>query len=212
MFNQVVDITESVWVRGFPESENPVIVALHGYGSHEHDLPQLAQHLPLEFDFVSLRAPLPQDDGPGFQWFPLNSAPGQRYAKINVGADAVERWFAATFNPDKTVIPLGFSQGGAVAMQLIRRQPTRFPGAVALSSLLAPTAEPGDATLKEAPVPVFWGHADRDSIISMFSPTLTPDWLHEHTVLTERIYPGIDHSICLEELQDISQWLGELNP
>lgn len=206
----MLTIDAAVWARGRADGENPLIVALHGYGSHEHDLASLTPLLPRDFDVVSLRAPMLQPDGPGFAWFPLSGPNGIDPDAINAGAAAVEEWLVKNIASDRTVIPLGFSQGGATAVQLLRRNCDRFPGVVALSSLLSPRSEPGDATLAAAPKPVFWGHADRDDIISMFDRQLTPDWLHDHTVLTEKIYPGIQHSISVEEMADVSAWLKDL--
>lgn len=206
----MLTIDAAVWARGRADGEKPLIVALHGYGSHEHDLATLAPLLPTEFDVVSLRAPMLQPDGPGYAWFPLSGPKGIDPDAINAGAAAVEQWFADTVTGDRTIVPFGFSQGGATAVQLLRRNHDRFPGVVALSSLLSPRPEAGDAALAEAPKPVFWGHADRDDIISMFDRQLTPDWLHDHTLLTEKVYPGIQHSISVEEMLDVSTWLKDL--
>src|SRR5690606_5626215 len=104
-------------------------------------------------------------------------------------------------------VPLGFSQGGAMAMQLLRRNPHSFPGVVALSALLVPGSEAGDDDLRANPRPVFWGHADTDPVISLFSDTLTPTWLHQHTDVTEKIYPCMGHSVSAAELADLRSWL-----
>ena len=47
----------------------PLLLILHGYGSHEGDLFSLAPHLPLTPVLAALRAPLPVGDG--WAWFPV---------------------------------------------------------------------------------------------------------------------------------------------
>jgi phospholipase/carboxylesterase len=53
----------------------PLLLFLHGFGSHEGDLAGLASFLPNRFDWVSLRAPI-GISASGFAWFPITT-PGQ---------------------------------------------------------------------------------------------------------------------------------------
>ncbi|HEX4402391.1 MAG TPA: phospholipase, partial [Galbitalea sp.] len=48
-------------------SGRPLIVLLHGYGSHEGDLFQLSPRLPLEPVIASVRAPIAENGG--WAWF-----------------------------------------------------------------------------------------------------------------------------------------------
>ena len=68
----MVQIDPSVVTWSVDESERdgrPLLVLLHGVGSHEGDLIGLAPYLPQAFAIASLRAPLPHGDG--FSWYPL---------------------------------------------------------------------------------------------------------------------------------------------
>ena len=59
-------------------ADRPLIVLLHGYGSHEGDLFALSPALPLTATIASLRAP--RSAGPGFAWWDAYPVLKQRYS------------------------------------------------------------------------------------------------------------------------------------
>jgi phospholipase/carboxylesterase len=189
----------------------PLLLILHGYGSHEGDLFSLAPHLPLHPVIAALRAPL--SAGPGWAWFPIG-APG---ATVNPGApsaDALEaaatgvlEWLDALPEQPSSVGLLGFSQGGAMALQLLRQAPDRFAFAVQLSGFVGRSTHPGDERLSERRPPVFWGRGTADPVIPQDAVDRTQDWLPGHSTLTERIYEGLGHSISQAELGEIVTFL-----
>ncbi|MEA9998200.1 MULTISPECIES: alpha/beta hydrolase [unclassified Cryobacterium] len=189
----------------------PLLLILHGYGSHEGDLFSLAPHLPLKPVLAALRAPLPVGDG--WAWFPIGvpgadvnpSAPSA--TAVEAATDSVLAWLDALVVPPASVGLLGFSQGGAMALQLLRQAPDRFAFAVQLSGFVAGAPQPGDAELAERPVPVFWGRGTADPVIQADAVGRTQAWLPGHSVLTERIYEGMGHSISQGELSDIVGFL-----
>lgn len=189
----------------------PLLLILHGYGSHEGDLFSLAPHLPLTPVLAALRAPLPVGDG--WAWFPIGisgervnpSAPNA--SALEAATDSVLAWLDALVVPPASVGLLGFSQGGAMALQLLRQAPDRFTFAVQLSGFVAAAPQPGDADLAERPIPVFWGRGTADPVIQTDAVRRTQDWLPGHSLLTERIYEGMGHSISQGELSDIVAFL-----
>ena len=56
---------------------------------------------------------------------------------------------------------------------------------------------------------VFFGHGDADRVISAETTARASAWLHGHSVLTERVYAGLPHSISVEELGAVSSFLVE---
>ncbi|TFD28235.1 alpha/beta hydrolase [Cryobacterium cryoconiti] len=189
----------------------PLLLILHGYGSHEGDLFSLAPHLPLHPVIAALRAPLPA--GPGWAWFPIGAAG----AKVNPGApsaDALDAaatgvlaWLDSLPEQPSSVGLLGFSQGGAMALQLLRQAPDRFTFAVQLSGFVGRSAHPGDERLAERRLPVFWGRGTADPVIPQDAVDRTQAWLPGHSTLTERIYEGMGHSISQIELAEIVTFL-----
>ena len=120
-----IDADAVLWSA--PERERagrPLLVLLHGYGSHEGDLFSLAPALPLSPVIASLRAPMTA--GSGNAWFPLSFETDQQELEPNAdaAADAVLDWLDTT--QATSIGLLGFSQGGATALQLLRLSPERF--------------------------------------------------------------------------------------
>jgi phospholipase/carboxylesterase len=203
-----IDADAVLWSA--PESERagrPLLVLLHGVGSHEGDLFSLTPHLPLEPVIASLRAPLPY--GGGNAWFPMpGEAPdAARFDIALEAANAVLEWLDST--DSERVGLLGFSQGAALSFELLRAQPDRFEYALPLSGFVIPGERDGDARLAERKPPVFWGHGSADELFPPERLVFSREWLPKHTTLTEREYPGLGHGINQQELVDISKFLRE---
>lgn len=195
-----------------PERERagrPLIVLLHGYGSHEGDLFSLAPALPLDAVVASLRAPV--QAGPGFAWWEITDLGAPDPALVDAAAGAVLAWLdsiAADFPPGSSSVSLiGFSQGGAIAIQLLRLAPERFASAVCLSGFAVPGKEPGDAELARVRPPVFWGRGTLDGVIPDFAIEHTERWLPEHTDAEVHIYEGLGHAVSTPELTDLVEFL-----
>ncbi|MBC7442232.1 MAG: dienelactone hydrolase family protein [Ramlibacter sp.] len=189
----------------------PLLLILHGYGSHEGDLFSLAPYLPLHPVIAALRAPLAA--GPGWAWFPIGAAgakvnPGSPSADtLGAAAAGVLEWLDALPEQPSSVGLLGFSQGGAMALQLLRQAPDRFAFAVQLSGFVGRSTHPGDERLAERRLPVFWGRGTADPVIPQDAIDRTQAWLPGHSTLTARIYEGLGHSISEAELGEIVTFL-----
>lgn len=203
-----LDIDDSVVVWSEPASglvDRPLVVLMHGRGSHEHDLATLMPLLPQRFVYACLRAPMPFEGG-GYTWF-ASGAPGAPDAAV---ADASTRGVLAWLDrvrPSGSVAAAGFSQGGAMATHLMRHAPERFAGYVNLAGFVIPGTAPADDRLKELRPPVFWGRDAEDPVIPQSAVDRTESWLPSRSHLTVKTYPGIGHSISREELDDVSEFL-----
>ena len=201
-----IDAAAVLWsATGADQVDRPLLLVLHGYGSHEGDLFSLAPHLPLKPVIAALRAPLPVGDG--WAWFPISDPGNPDNASVDEGVAAVLAWLDALPQQPSAVGLLGFSQGGAVALQLLRAAPDRFSFAVNLSGFVASGPQSGDARLAERPLPVFWGRGTADGVIPTSAVERTQAWLPGHSTLTERIYEGLPHSISQAELGDVVNFL-----
>ncbi|KFF58537.1 phospholipase [Cryobacterium sp. MLB-32] len=183
----------------------PLLLILHGYGSHEGDLFSLTPHLPLEPVIAALRAPLPV--GGGWAWFPISDPGNPDNASVEAATAAVLEWLDGLSEQPTSVGVLGFSQGGAMALQLLRQAPDRFSFAVQLSGFVPSAVNAGDAALAERGIPVFWGRGTADPIIPESAVARTQAWLPGHSTLTERIYEGMAHSVSQAELADVVAFL-----
>lgn len=190
-----------------PESERdgrPLLLMLHGHNSNEGVGFELRSQLPPELVLASIRAPMTATGG--YAWFRLD--PAVAVDQANTVARSVLGWLD-TLPPAPSVGLLGFSQGAATGLQVLRVAPERFGYAVNLSGFVVPGTASGDARLAAQRPPVFWGRGDRDPVIPEFLVTLSRAWMSSHSRLTEKIYPGLGHLVNETELADLRQFLSE---
>jgi len=191
-----------------PERERagrPLLVLLHGYGSHEGDLFGMSPGLPLRSVVASLRGPIAESGGWAW-WSRVDQAPGlPEPDRVDAAAGAIIEWLDTLDHPSVSL--LGFSQGAAMTLQLLRHAPRRFTATVSLSGFVASAEHAGDAELAEVRPLVFWGRGTADSVIPDAAVNRTAAWLPTHSTATVRIYEGLGHSISRDELGDLTQFL-----
>lgn len=204
-----LDDSVVLWSAEAPDrAGRPLLVLLHGYGSHEGDLFGLLPYLPPEFAVAAVRAPLAMPfPSPGHAWYPIDR-PGGDPEIVTSAATRFIEWIDEAAGDAESVGLLGFSQGGAISVQAMRLRPERFAFAVNLSGFVAPgPALPGDTALAERRPPVFWGRGTHDTIINEALIAHTVEWLPAHTDLSGRLYEGLTHSVSEQELHDVRVFL-----
>lgn len=203
MTNTLSDVRSPDWTAKAPI----VMLFLHGFGANEHDLPGLVPALGLDLPWASLRAPL--DVGSGAAWFAVTT-PGNPDAHIVEAATAaIWAWVDKHLDAGTLVVPVGFSQGGLMATQLLRTRPERVLAPVILAGFVLGAPQRGDATLGEARPPVFWGRGAEDRVIAAPAVARTESWLPLHTSLTRRVYPGLGHGLSQIEVDEVREFLVE---
>jgi phospholipase/carboxylesterase len=183
----------------------PLLVVMHGRGSNEQDLFGLVPELPDEFVVASLRAPIPEFGG--FSWWETRVPGDPDPELVDAAATAVTTWLdALPFSPT-SVGTLGFSQGGAMATHVLRRDVQRTAFAVNLAGFAVRGAQDGDAALAVSRPPVFWGRGAADELFTPEIVARTEPWLAQHASAEVHLYPGLRHSISREELDDVVGFL-----
>ena len=106
------------------------------------------------------------------------------------------------------IVIAGFSQGGAITLQTGLRYAERLAGLMVLSSYLPLAASVAqERSAANAATPIFMAHGRYDPMIAM------PLAQNSVTRLTELGYAvewheyPMQHSVCAEEIGDISRWL-----
>jgi len=191
-----------------PERERtgrPHLVLLHGYGSTEGDLFQLAPYLPLDLVLAAPRAPLPHPMGVGHSWYPINDA--VEGVGIDGAADDLAAFLEGVRGRASWLGVLGFSQGGVLGLQVLRRHPGLVDALVLLASARHPRDDDGDAEMALRRPPVFWGRGTADDVFPAWRFADAADWLPDHSRLTERIYEGLGHSVSEPMLDDVNAFL-----
>ncbi|WP_296665453.1 alpha/beta hydrolase-fold protein [Demequina sp.] len=187
-------------------SLDTVALLLHGFGSQENDLPGLARWLPPTLPWASLRGPVEMGYGAA-AWFPLSPDGVMDDAAITAASDSVWAWVEAGVPAHARIVPIGFSQGGLMALQLLRTRPERVVAPVVLAGFVQDAAQEGDAALAAARPAVFWGRGSADPVVWPEAVERTRAFVAGHTSATVRIYQGLGHSVSEEEMEDVRAFL-----
>jgi phospholipase/carboxylesterase len=198
-----IDADAVQWREG---TGDDLLVVMHGIGSHEGDLFSLAPQLPTALTIASLRAPIPY--GGGFAWFEFSPVDDDDHALIDETGAAVLEWLDSLDRQYARVHLLGFSQGGAMAVQLARLEPERFSSIVHLSSFVHAGELPGDAVLaaREPRMPLLATIGELDDVIHIDKIRRSGPWLDAHFDVDRRTYHRA-HAIVGEELADVVAFL-----
>ena len=106
------------------------------------------------------------------------------------------------------IVLAGFSQGGNVALNCALRYPERLAGVLVLSSYLGLREQLStQASPANRDLPIFMAHGTQDDIVPLAFARVACDALnHLAYPIAWHTYP-MAHSVCAEEIRDISQWL-----
>ena len=110
--------------------------------------------------------------------------------------------------PSHRIVLAGFSQGCAITLGAGLRHPARLAGLAGLSGYV-PLAATTDAERHEAnaSTPVFLAHGRNDAMVPLARGAAGRDLLQSLGQPVEwHDYP-MEHSICMEEIQALQQWL-----
>ena len=144
------------------ESATNRLVLLHGWGADAQDLVPVGKLLTEgfqdRFEIVSLSAPQHHPSGNGRQWYPLYPHEWGQVPKAVLELERRLNNLCFEQIPLNKTLLLGFSQGGAMALELAIK--TKFAGVFALSSYPHPDWQP----LKEM-APIFLCHGKMDEIV-----------------------------------------------
>lgn len=196
------------------EGPAPLVIMLHGYGSNEKDLIQLAGELPSACRYVSARAPLPL--GPEmYGWFPIEfTATGITvdYDEAGRALEALTGFIeelVAEFSPEGgKVFLMGFSQGAVMSYMTAFTRPELLHGVIALSGQLPESRlpeGPGPEGLKSLPFLVL--HGLFDDVLPIEKGRAAEEWLKDRVrELIYREYP-VAHQISMEGVTEIRGWL-----
>jgi phospholipase/carboxylesterase len=146
------------------------------------------------------RAPYRLPSG-GWSWFELSEAGIPQAVRV-VGQ--LLSWLERQRGHSSLGV-LGLSQGGAMAMALLRASPTTFDYGLQLSGFAIDTSPAPE--LAAVRPPFFSAHGGRDTVIPADRARDTAAWLREHTTLTERVYPTLGHSIDPIEIVEAASFI-----
>ena len=91
-----------VATAGSDDPDAPLVVLLHGRGSHEREILTLSGHLPPELSYAAVRAPIPE--GSGFAWFANRGIGRPVAASLRTTMDWFRAWLDTAATPGRPVI------------------------------------------------------------------------------------------------------------
>ncbi|MEX1228370.1 MAG: dienelactone hydrolase family protein [Marinobacter sp.] len=210
---------KSVEVETNP-SPDASVIWLHGLGASGHDFEPVVPELGLPKDaairFIFPHAPnLPVTINGGMQmpaWYDIKAMDINRTVdveQLKASADAIARLIEREVErgvKTERIIIAGFSQGGAVAYELGLSYPEKLAGIFGLSTYFATadTVKPSDAN-KNIPIRIY--HGTRDPMVAESLGRMSVERMTEMGYQVEyKTYP-MDHSVCLEEIRDVGQFI-----
>ncbi len=197
------------------------VIWMHGLGADGHDfepiVPELRLPAALQVRFIFPHAPVrPVTLNMGMEmraWYDIIEIGGGREDGEGLRASqaAIESLIGeekARGIPAARIVLAGFSQGGAIAFQAGLRHSGRLAGIMALSTYLplAGTVE-AERAKPNRDLPIFMAHGSVDPMISIGRAQQSRKMLEALGYPLEWHEYPMPHSVCPQEIDDLSAWL-----
>ena len=198
------------------------VIWLHGLGADGHDfepiVPQLGWPGAPEIRYVFPHAPVrPVTINGGMAmraWYDIvNASLGRDHDQQGItmsmgqAAALVDREIDRGIASERIIVA-GFSQGGAIAVQVALRYPKKLAGLIALSTYLVLDDRLEDERSQaNHSIPVFAGHGSADPVVPCHLGEQVAQRLRSlgHPVDFHN-YP-MPHAVCPQEITDLTAWL-----
>lgn len=201
------------------------VIWLHGLGADGHDFAPIVPELKLgstpAVRFVFPHAPVqPVTINGGMamrSWYDIRNADlAQREDAQGIfqSQQAVHALIARENQrgiATQNIVLAGFSQGCAMTLQTGLRLPEKLAGLIALSGYL-PLAQtlPAERSAANQDTPIFMAHGTQDPIVPLQRAQDSYQLMQELRYSVDwNTYP-MQHSVCLEELNDIAAFLRQV--
>ena len=196
------------------------IIWLHGLGADGHDfepiVSELNLHQPVRFIFphapekaVSINNGMRMP-----AWYDIK-APQINQLQDEAGIRKSQQSILALIEHEtgrgvksSNIILAGFSKGGAIALHTALRYDKPLAGIMGLSTYL-PLADKVETEIHSVNknTPIFLAHGDYDQVIPVQLATETQRTLNKLGYDVELKIYDMEHSVCPQEINDISDWI-----
>ena len=201
------------------------VIWLHGLGADGNDfapiVPELNLPPSMNIRFILPHAPImPVTINNGHEmraWFDIKASDltsradvdGMQRSVQQINA-LIQHEIARGITPANIML-VGFSQGAVIALMTGLLSSERLAGIIALSGLF-PHAE---SVIQQAPaanhgLPIFIAHGTEDSVLPLSLGRHAYDALAKASYPTDWHSYAMGHSVCLEEINDISDWIQKI--
>jgi phospholipase/carboxylesterase len=196
------------------------VIWLHGLGADGHDFEPIVDELTLTHNirFIFPHAPsIPVSINNGMvmpAWYDikamqidsLQDAEGIHHSEKAILA-LIEREIERGVNSENIILA-GFSQGGAIALHTALRYSKPLAGIMGLSTYL-PLVDTVEKEMHSANknTSIFLAHGSLDPVVPFNLALETQDTLNELGYSSVLKKYHMEHSVCPEEINDISDWI-----
>lgn len=196
------------------------VIWLHGLGASGHDFEPVVPELGLPDDaavrFIFPHAPnLPVTINGGMTmpaWYDIKAMDIDRIVdteQLMDSARAIGKLIDREIErgiPSENIVIAGFSQGGAVAFEIGLTYPKRLAGILALSTYFA-TAKTVQPSKANAGIPINIYHGTFDPMVPEALGVRSVETLKEMGFEPAYMTFPMEHSVCLEEVQEIGRFI-----
>ncbi|MBN1398608.1 MAG: prolyl oligopeptidase family serine peptidase [Bacteroidetes bacterium] len=188
----------------------PALIFLHGRGTDENDLLELAEYLDPRLLIAGVRAPYTFSYG-GYTWFDLDDNGTVDIDQVIKSRDSFLDWFEYFKNQNpvdpKRIFLFGFSMGAMMSLALSLSYPRLFKGVIAHSGLLLQNERLCYKWDDLKGLSFLIAHGSNDPIVPVEFGRETFNQLKKKDIdVIYKEYP-IQHSISDRSIFDISAWL-----
>lgn len=200
---------------------NCAIIWLHGLGASGDDFAPMAKHLTLDASihprFIFPHAPKRAISVNGGMempaWYDLDIEGFER--KVNVEdltvscgqvMDIIEQQITQGI-PSERIILAGFSQGGAVAYEVLFHSPHGLAGIMAMSTYIANPGSMAHAQFKQTPV--WLSHGSEDEVVPMALGRRAEAQLKQVGFQPSFSEYHMGHNVCPSQLKDIQGFINK---
>lgn len=197
------------------------VIWLHGLGADGHDFEPVVSELNLPASlpvrFILPHAPsMPVTINNGYimpAWYDINHPDlllGEDEAGIRASQHKTEKLIQQEISrgiPAERILLAGFSQGGAIVLQTGLRYEKKLGGIIALSTYLPLKSSFSQEVTANRNIPIFMAHGSTDNVIPLHASTNSKKILEDTGCAVEWHEYAMAHSVCAEEIRDISLWL-----
>ena len=204
------------------------VIWLHGLGADGHDFVDIVGHLNISLDHVRFVFPhaeiIPITINGGMEmrgWYDIKSLDANSLNRI-VDKEGIKSSIAkvntlidvqiAKGIVSENIVLAGFSQGGVIATYTVITSKRKFSGLMALSTYLPAWDDfKGSVTAINKNVPALVCHGTNDQVLpEILGKDLSSKLSEQGFDNNYKSYVGMGHSVCPQEVADISKFLNEI--
>lgn len=189
----------------------PLLILLHGYGSHEQDLFSFSEELPDEMRIISVRAPHSMGFG-GYAWYAINfDADENKFSDLDQARESLVKIkdlitdLKQQYNPSKVFL-LGFSQGAILSYAFSFKYSNEVNHVVALSGYLIDDLIPAEMN-SQIETDYYSSHGVVDQVIPVQWARKAPVYLKSQGLQCDYSEYPVGHGVAPQNFYSFRDWI-----